>query len=137
MIFFFKPANFIYSFREFIVIFSKSLETSPIPASDHITVWQTSLFFFNQVFDPGWPVTIPQSRRLGFFHFFFSKTFSTLNVSEHATVSQTGFKKTRSRRPCYGHWRPVVKCLRKKKTPFWQTTVWSLGFVKFVWSLTG
>ncbi len=36
---------------------------------------------------------IPRSHRLDFF-IFFSNTFLTLNVSDHTTVPQTGFKKT-------------------------------------------
>ncbi len=47
---------------------------------------------------------------------FFSNTFSTLNVSDYTTVSQTGFFKTRFVRPWYGHWRLRVKCLRKKNS---------------------
>ncbi len=93
------------------------------------------VIFFQSGFWPGSPVTIPQSHRPGFF-FIFLNTFSTLNVSDHTTVSQIGFKKIRSVRPWYGHWHPGVKCLRKKN-PVWQTMIWSLGFVKFVWSLMG
>ncbi len=65
------------------------------------------IIFFNQVFDPvcQWPYQVSQT---GFFHFF-KNTFSTLNISDHTKVSQTGFKKPRSVRPWYGHWRPGVK----------------------------
>ncbi len=53
-----------------------------------MTVWQTESFFFQSDFWLGPPVAIPQSHRLFFFIFF--NTFSTLNVSEHTTVPQTG-----------------------------------------------
>ncbi len=62
-------------------------------ASDHTTVSQIGVFFI-----------------------FFSNTFRTLNVSEHTTVSQTRFKKPQSVRPCYGHWHPGVKCLKKNRS---------------------
>ncbi len=69
-------------------------------------------FLFNQVFDPvcQWPY---HGLTDGFF-IFFSITFLTLNISDHTTVSYTGFKKTRSVRPWYGHRHPGVKCLTKK-----------------------
>ncbi len=72
------------------------------------------VIFFNQVFDPvcQWPYQGLTDRIL---FIFFPKTFSTLNVSDHSTVLQTGFKKTQSAGPWYGHWCPGGKCVRKKK----------------------
>ncbi len=93
--------------------------------------------FFQSGFWPDPPVTILRSHRPGFFLLFFSNTFSTLNVNDHTTVSQTGF----SFYPVCETmvWSLTYRCKMslKKRTLVWQTVVWSLGFVKFVWSLAG
>ncbi len=52
-----------------------------------------------------------------------------LDVNDHTTISQTGFFKTRSVRPWYGHWHLGTKmCLKKnEKNPVCETAVWSLA----------
>ncbi len=73
------------------------------------------LLFFYQVFDPVHQWLYHGLTGLVFSIFFFSNPFSSLNVSDHTTVSQTGLKKKSSVRPWYGHWCLGVKCLRKRK----------------------
>ncbi len=56
--------------------------------SDHTTVCQTVFFFLNILH---------------------------LDINDYTTVSKTGFKKTQSVRPWYGHWYLGLKmCLKKK-----------------------
>ncbi len=82
--------------------------------------------FFQSGFWSGPPVTIPRSHRPGFFHFFFIHIFDPEHQWLYYGLTDRVFLNLVCETVV---WSLTSRCKMslKKKTPVWQTVVWSLG----------